>query len=109
MTLKQFKNLLLTLTKNVFHYEAFGVTDNYIVWAEENETKATYADDKKIMQSLTGTVDLFSTDEYSPLVKQIQDLFNDNYISWRLNSIQYEKETGLTHWEWVWEVENWQV
>ena len=25
-------------------------------------------------------------------------------IAWYLNSIQYEEDTGLIHYEWVWEV-----
>lgn len=108
MTLKQFKNLLLTITDDVFHYEAFGVKDNFIVWAEEAESGSLFADDKKISQTMTGSVDLYSRNEYSPMVKQIQNLFNDNHIPFRLNSIQFKKDTDLVHWEWIWEVENWQ-
>lgn len=30
----------------------------------------------------------------------------DEVSSWQLNSIQYEDDTGLTHYEWTWEVPN---
>jgi len=107
MNLKQFRDLLLTLTDDVFHYEAWDVSDNYIVWAEEMEKGSSYADDKKVNQTLTGTVDFYTSNEYSPMVTQIQNLLNENGISWKLESIQYEKDPELIHYEWSWEVEQW--
>jgi hypothetical protein len=34
----------------------------------------------------------------------IQAALNSLRIPWRLNSVQYEDETNLIHYEWTWEV-----
>lgn len=106
MNLVQFRDILNTISPNVHHYEASKEKGNYIVWAEEGEGSNLWADNKKIEQCITGTIDYFTKDEFDPLVNTIQDTLTNNEISWSLNSIQYEKETGYTHYEWVWEVDS---
>jgi len=104
MTLQRIKDLLLAITPNVFHYFASGQTGNYIVWAEDGEGDSVSADDKKVEQSLTGTIDYFTKTEFDPVIKQIQDKLNEADISWKLNSVQYEEDTKYIHYEWVWEL-----
>lgn len=105
MTLQELRDLLLTIGPPVFHYSAAGQTGNYIVWAEDSEGDSVHADNKKTEQVLQGTIDYFTKAEFDPVVKQIQDKLNEAEISWRLNSIQHERDTGYIHYEWVFEVE----
>lgn len=106
MKLSQLNNLYLTITDNVFHYFAKAKPDQYIVYAEDSEAGSSYADDKKEFQVIEGTTDYFTTIEFDPNVKDIQDIMTVNEIVWKLNSVQYEEDTGYIHYEWLWEVDN---
>lgn len=106
MTLQSLKTLLLTIGPPVFHYFASGQTGNYIVWAEDGEGDTVHADGQKVERAITGTIDYFTKTENDPVVQQIEDaLDSDDGISWYLNSVQYEQDTGYIHFEWVWEVD----
>ena len=106
MTLNNLKDLLLTIGPPVFRYFATGQTGSYIVWAEDGEGDAVHADGQKVERALTGTIDYFTKTENDPVVKQIEDVLDsDDGISWYLNSVQYEQDTGYIHFEWVWEVD----
>ena len=89
----------------VFHYRADSIKrDKYIVWAEDNQSGASYADNKTKSITLQGTIDYFTKTEYDSLVNTIQKTMNDSKMTWRINSIQYEDDTKYFHHEWVWEV-----
>jgi hypothetical protein len=105
MSLQEFKAMLLTITSNVFHYQAYSKLDKYIVWAEDSESDASYADDKKVDQITQGTIDYYTKLEFDPMVKSIQDKLTENEISWTLASVQYEEDTKYIHHEWLWEVD----
>lgn len=105
MTLSELRDLLLTITPNVFRYSAYQQPDKYIVWAEDSQGSATHADDNMGEQSIQGTIDYFTKTEFDPTFNTIQEVLNSANISWYLSSIQYEKDTGYIHYEWVWEVD----
>ena len=44
--------------------------------------------------------------EYDPTLDRIQEILNgfDFPFSWRLESVQYEDDTDLIHYEWTWSV-----
>jgi len=105
MTLQEIRDVLLTVGPPVFHYFASGQTSNYIVWAEDSEGDSLHADGRKTEQVTQGTIDYFTKIEFDPLVQQIQDALNTpEDLAWSLNSVQYEKDTGYIHYEWVFEV-----
>lgn len=104
LKLKKVRDALLTVTKNVNHYESLNNKENYIVWQEEQEGTSLHCNDKKGEQVLKGTIDLFTKDEYSSLVDKVQEALNEFNISYVLNSVQYESETKLIHYEWLFEV-----
>jgi hypothetical protein len=104
MTLQSLKTLLLTIGPPVFRYFATGQIGNYIVWAEDGEGSSGHADNQKTTQVIQGTIDYFTKTENDPVVGQIQDALNKADIAWRLNSVQYERETGYIHHEWTWEM-----
>lgn len=86
------------------HYEAHKKADRYIVWAEDGEGESLNADNKKEIQTITGTIDFFSKTENDAAIAQIQTALNSfDDVAWSLNSVQYE-DTGFIHHEWVWQV-----
>ncbi len=106
MTLMDLRDLLLTITPNVYHFDAGKATGNYIVWAEDGPGTTEHADDEVTCQGIQGTIDYFTKDEFDPMFDQIQAILNSSDLTWELNSIQHEKETGYIHYEWVFEVVN---
>jgi hypothetical protein len=104
MQLADLGDLLSTVTENTFHYEAFKKTDKYIVWAEDGEANAGYADNHKTNQVTQGTIDYFTKTEFDTNFELIQEKLNSADLAWKLNSIQYEEETGYIHYEWIWEM-----
>ena len=88
----------------VFHYYALHPSDRYVVWAEDGEGAELAADNQKIGQVLSGTIDFFTKTEQDPATEEIQRALADAEISYSLNSVQYEEETRYLHYEWRWEV-----
>ena len=84
--------------------ESSGLITSY--WGEDGPGDTVFANGRLVLQALGGTVDLFTGDpEDTALFEGIQAAL-DRVCCWRLNSIQYEEDTGLTHYEWRWEVPN---
>ena len=104
MTLADLKAALLSVTSNVYHYDATGAKGKYIVWAEDGQADAVWADGKMQEQTITGTIDYFTKTEYDPNFNAIQTALNGIGISYTLNSIQYETDTKYIHYEWVFEI-----
>lgn len=106
--IKIIPEILLEITKNVGHYDAIHKTDKYIVWAEDSEGSSLEADNYKAEQSIQGTIDYFTKQEYDENVDKIQSALVAHRISFYLNSVQYESPdegyAGYIHYEWVWEV-----
>lgn len=94
---------LAAVVPNTRHYWRPNMKPPFCVWAEDGENGFA-ADDKKAEQAITGTVDYYTLQEYDPNVDKIQQALNTPGIRWRLNSVQYEDETNLIHYEWTWEV-----
>lgn len=103
------KNALATVGVPLSHYMATKKPDKYIVWAEDNQTSAQWADGKMVNQSVQGTIDYFTKSEYDTNVDKIQEALNAAGVPFRLNSIQYEDETKYIHYEWTWKLGNDQI
>ena len=52
-----------------------------------------------IEKGTTGTIDYFTRKDDGSVQKTIEEALN-GVCAWRLNSIQYEDDTGLIHYEW---------
>jgi hypothetical protein len=104
MNLDVIESALLTVGVPVSHYLAEKKPDKYIVWAEDGQAGSDYADDEMQEQAIQGTVDYFTRIKNDPNVKKIQKALN-GICSWRLSSVQYEDDTRLYHYEWVFEIE----
>lgn len=90
---------------NVYHYLRPGNgKPAYIVWQEDGSNTDLWADNHMAAQQIHGTIDLFTLEEYDPLVDEIQEALNKVMIGWSLQSVQYEDETNLIHYEWEWSI-----
>lgn len=77
-------------------------SDRYFVWQEEGSADLI-ADNIHAEKAVSGSTDLFTKQEFDPW----KDAFEASMdavsgLSWRLNSIQFEPDTGFWHYEWKW-------
>ena len=96
--------MLLGLSQKTFHYAAPPNTEPaYIVWQEDGMNDLL-AGNKHIEKGFTGTVDLYTLEDGDPLMEAIPEALNRaEGVAWYLNSVQYEEDTELIHYEWAWE------
>lgn len=98
------KSALVSLTEKAYHYHAPDNTDPpYIVWAEDSANDFI-VDNKHAEFVMGGTIDLFTLEEDDPLMIAVPLALNDIPCAWDLNSVQYEEDTKLIHYEWSFEV-----
>ena len=55
-----------------------------------------------VAQAINGSIDLFVSDPATSWPQRIQDAINGR-VAWTLNSVQYEEDTRLIHYEWLYE------
>ena len=90
----------------IYHYRkpTDDQTDRYIVWQEDGGQYFS-ANNRGSELSITGTVDLYTKQEYDQLVDQIPKALNDSaHASIELNAVDYDDETNLIHYEWTFSV-----
>lgn len=104
MNLFNLRDALLTVVNEVYHFESTEDHDHYIVWSEDGSGLSLFADDRLQNQSITGTIDYFTKEEYDLNFDKIQEALTHAEISFRLNSIQYEIDTNYHHYEWIFEL-----
>lgn len=76
--------------------------DNYGVIAIDGQN-AFRAGDKLAEKVPEGTIDWFTRSPASTMPGEVESLLDRLGASWYLNSVQYEEDTGLLHYEWVWQ------
>lgn len=98
--------LLKVLPGNTHRTFAHKAEAPWLVWDVDGAGASIRADNRTDSQALGGTVDLFTrTPDDLTLFHQVQDALDGvPGCAWYLESIQYEPDTGLTHYEWRWEV-----
>ena len=90
----------------VYHYRkpTASKSGRYIVWAEDSGNAFT-ANNRNGERAISGTIDLYSQTEYDALIDQIETALDTGaHISWSLNSVDYDDETNLIHYEWIFTV-----
>lgn len=89
----------------VYHYWHPRLQAPFCIWAEDSEGESLDGDNHKAEQVISGTIDYFTLKEFDEMVETIQEALNSTEdVGWRLNSIQYEEETNLIHYEWSFDV-----
>lgn len=109
--LKQVKNALLTVKDAgnnavpCYHYvRPENSVKGCIIWMEDAEETSFEADNIKQEQKIHGTIDYFTQTEFDVVCDNIQTALNTAGIGFRLNSVQYEDDTKLIHYEWIFRV-----
>lgn len=106
MNLTDLKAAILTATTRAYHYTAPATPIfPYCVWSEDMQSDAIHGDGVMVGRVIEGTIDVFSKVEFDPLPDAIQRALNNAGIGFRLNSIQYERDTKIIHHEIVWNIE----
>ena len=100
--LERIGSSLAELIPNTYHYWRPVKQAPYCIWAEDSEN-GMEADNQKDGQAISGTIDYYTKTEFDPNVDAIQDTLNQLELPWALNSVQYEEDTNLIHYEWTWE------
>lgn len=90
---------------NVYHYSAPANVCPYCIWMEQREQgDGLDADNHKASQCLEGTIDYYTKTEDDTNIDSIQTQLVTSGINFFLNSVQYETETELIHYEWYWSI-----
>ena len=77
----------------------------YGVVAIEMQFDSAWADGRMQEQGVEGSVDLFTPTVGIAEARQVQSALDSvEGVSWRFNSRQFEDDTRLAHWEWIWRV-----
>lgn len=93
----------LQVTDKVSHGERMQ-SERYFVWQADGAADCIL-DGRHAEKAVTGSTDLFTKQEFDPWKDKMEQAFdNAPDILWRLNSIQFEEETGFWHYEWLWTV-----
>lgn len=102
--LDKIKETLLTVTQDVYHYKALNKKDRYIVWAEDGSGNQLNANNTRRQFTVTGRINLYSRTAGDPYILAIEAALVRAKISFKLDSVQYEEETGYIHHIWDFEV-----
>lgn len=78
-------------------------SERYFVW-EEDGSADLEANGAHIERGMTGITDLFTKIEFDPWGDQLGPALTAQDIAWRLESVDFEPETGFWHWQWRWGV-----
>lgn len=79
-------------------------TSDYLVVSLEGQGAAFWANLHQSERALEGTVDLFAYTDGRNNAAAVEEKLNGVDCSWYLNSVQYESDTGLIHYEWVFQM-----
>lgn len=104
--LQTIKDILVNVCENTYHYQApeGSKFEKYIVWQEESEYARLMGDGDKMEVRLQGSIDLFTENEYEPLVEQIEAAFKAAHIYIEYTGTLFESDTGRAHYEWIWRI-----
>lgn len=102
-----FETLLQLLKATEIPFAAYGWDKSphgvsYGVISLEGQEESLAGDNRIQQQAIRGSIDLFVPGVSTVDAEKVQNAIN-GYVAWRLNSVQYENDTGLVHYEWIYE------
>jgi hypothetical protein len=103
--LEQLRSTAETVTGFPFALYAWQQTPSVPAWGTVNlvsEIGSVWGDDEQQEQALTGQLHLFTRRAGNADMKVVQQALAREDISWRLSAVQYEQDTRLLHYTWVW-------
>lgn len=88
---------------NSYHYYRPLRELPYLVWQEDGEDNSFNANDRREEQLIHGTTDYFTKEEYDQAVDDVQECLEGLAgVAWRLNSVQFDDDVNVIHYEWEW-------
>lgn len=103
-----FETVLAALQATNIPFAAYGwdnaPSGTYGVVSLEGQEDSVAGDNRIHHQAIRGSIDLFVEGVATTAPAAVQDAIN-GLVAWRLNSIQYEDDTRLIHYEWIFEQE----
>lgn len=103
MNFKEFKDLLLSVSPDVYHFESTKESE-YIVWHEVG-TRCLMGDGKQIEIGTRIAVDYFTKLEYSQIPEKLEKaLANHDEICLSDSVVDFEHDTGMIHYAYTCEV-----
>lgn len=95
---------LAALTDRCYHFTARPNTaPPYLVWSEDGDNDLS-SDDVHACRAYQCSIDLYTRAENDPLMAKVPQALETLGASYYLNSVQFEEETELIHYEWIAEV-----
>lgn len=106
LKLKKIRDCLTSIEGlKVYHYWRVVKDVPYCIWQEDGEGDSIQSDNHKQEQVITGTIDYFTRTEYDENIDNIQNALNElENCGWNINSVQYEEDTNLIHYEWSFQI-----
>ncbi len=96
--LETFGKGLGAIVNKCYHYRApENVSGPYSVWMELGGLYAA-GNNLHAERGMEIAVDYYTKTEFDPTIDSIEGFFAG--MSWRLESVQFEEETGYIHYEW---------
>lgn len=103
-------DLIAALTYTGFPFAHYAWSENaaerqhdHGVYAEDNE-KALCANNSHAERVLQGTIDLFTRDDSGAPKRNVEAALDRYNIMYRFELVQYERDTGFIHYEWIFEI-----
>lgn len=93
MTLREFRDLLLSVTDNVYHFEAFEESeDEYIIWQETNGRSA-YGSNARTNTVKNVQVELYTQEEYTSTLDKLLEALEAEDIAFEEPVTDFNKDT----------------
>lgn len=102
--LRQIGVALAGVTQKTYHYWRPVKDVPCLIWAESGEEDSFHSNNRKSEQRIIGTVHMFTKTEFDTLLDDVQEALEGLGLTWSLESVQFEDETNLIHYEWSWGV-----
>lgn len=101
MTLNEFQTEMATIGSNVYHhFSPQGAGIPRIVWAEYYR-EDLIADNVHAQTAWEISVNVYTKSETEAMIATLEAKLNAIECGWRLDSVQYEDDTGLLHYEYI--------
>lgn len=105
--LRRFRTAVATLELpgvQIRHYWRSGLKAPFFVWAETGDGGDRWTDNRRKYRNVGGTADYFTSKEFDANVDTIEAMFDDLGFSWSLDTVDFEEDTNLIHYSWIWSV-----
>lgn len=93
MSLQEFRDMLLTVTDAIYHFEAMQEKDEYIVW-QEMKGHSLHASDYRCEVAKKVQVDLYTKTEFSPTLDRLINVLIENDVAFEEPVPTYEADTS---------------